>query len=316
MFKLINKIGYLGKKIKAFTLVEVVIALAIIGVVTVVTLPTLQANIQETVFKVKKKVFHSRVATAVMMMQNLKTFHNGEEFVEKYRETMNLHMVCGQDKFFGCDLPQTFTGTDGNIFPMPRTWGQLNPKLVDMFYEDIETGEIYEYHQEDFDSIAFITDNGESVNLFFNPVCAVNEVKDNPNYFSAASVCINIIYDLNGPKPPNTVGHDIGFLTAFKPIDPMVVSIVPHNEDLESKVQSVAAGRACTEVKSSLRAPTDYEIAGLFVNSKYLGMHDGFYWSSTIHSPEHAWYLWGATGLVLRGPNDRNTEMDLRCIER
>lgn len=316
MFKILKRFLGENQKRKAFTLIEVVLVLTIIGVVTALTLPSLQANIQELVFKVRKKVLHSRVATAVMMMQNLKYYHNGEEFLEKYREIMKLHMVCGQDKFFACDLPQTFTATDGNIYPMPRAWSELNTKLVDMFYEDVETGEIYEYHQEDFDSISFITDNGESINMFFNPVCAVNEVKDNPNYFSAASVCINMIYDLNGVKGPNTVGKDIGFLTAFKPIDPMVVSIVPYHEDLESKVQSVAAGRACTEVKSSLRAPTDYELAGLFVNSKYLGMHEGFYWSSTIYSPTNAWYLWGATGLVLRGPHDRGTEMDLRCIGR
>lgn len=316
MFGFFNKFGRMTGKRKAFTLIEIMIVCTIIAVVSVMVYPSVQLNIQDTVFKVRKKVLFSRVAQAIMVQDNLKSFRTGEDFIEKYRELVKLHMVCDQEKFFACDLPQTFTATDGNIYPMPRMWSELNPKLVDMFYEDIETGEIYEYHQEDFDSLSFVTDNGESINLFFNPVCSVSELKENINYFSAASVCINMIYDLNGTKPPNTVGKDIGFLTVFKPVDPVTVSIVPHNQDLESKVQSVAAGRACSEVKSSLRAPTDYELAGLFVNSKYLGMHEGFYWSSTLYSAENAWYLWGATGLVLRGPLDRGTEMDIRCISR
>lgn len=316
MFGFLNKINRFCKKVKAFTLVEVAISLTVIGIVAAVTFPTVHAKIEETSLKIRKKALYSRMATAITMLNNLKHYHNGEEFIDKFRDVIKLHMVCDQQKFFGCDLPQTFTGTDGNVFAMPKTWRELNTKLVEMFYEDIETGEVYEYYQDDFDSISFITDNGESVNLFFNPVCATSDVRDNPNYFSAVSVCINMIYDLNGSKPPNTVGKDIGFLTVFKPVDPITVSLTPHNSDLEAKVQSVASGPACTELKSTLRAPTDYELAGLFINSKYLGMNEGFYWSSTLYSAEYAWYLWGATGLILRGPLDRGTEMDLRCIER
>lgn len=302
---------------KGFTLVEVLIAMTIIGVVTALTLPTLQGDIQSLSFRIKKKVLYSRVAQAIMLMDNLKSYHNGDEFMEKYREVVKLNMICDQEKFFGCDLPMTFTATDGNIYPMPRSWYELNPKLVDMFYEDAETGDVYEYSQEDFDSISFMTDNGESINLFFNPTCLVNEVKENSsNYFSATSVCINMIYDLNGTKPPNIMGEDIGFMTVFKPVDPMVVAPVPYIEDVEAKVQSEAAGRACTDIKSSLRAPTDYELAAMFVNSKFLGMHEGFYWSSTVHSSTNAWYLWGATGLLLREPLDRTSEMDMRCIAR
>jgi len=192
-----------------------------------------------------------------------------------------------------------------------------NQKVVILYDRAILDNRAYLDSKEDFDSISFMTDNGESINLFFNPTCLVNEVKENSsNYFSATSVCINMIYDLNGTKSPNIMGEDIGFMTVFKPVDPMVVAPVPYIEDVEAKVQSEAAGRACTDIKSSLRAPTDYELAAMFVNSKFLGMHEGFYWSSTVHSSTNAWYLWGATGLLLREPLDRTSEMDMRCIAR
>ncbi len=315
---LLNKfVGLFGnKKRKAFTLVEVVIALTIIGVVTVLTLPTLQAEVQEMIFRVRKKVLHTRVAQAIPLMDTLRDYKSGEDFVDKYRDLIKIHMVCDGDKFFGCGLPQVYAATDGTMHRMPRSWSELNPKLVDMFYEDAETGSVYEYHQEDFDSVAFITDNEESINLFFNPVCKVFDQKDNPNYFSASSVCINMIYDLNGPKPPNTVGKDIGFITVFKPVDSTIVAPVPYFEDVDSKTQSEASGRACHLQKGNLRAPTDYELAAMFVNSRLLAMHEGFYWSSSLASTTNAWYLWGATGLVLREPLTRETQMDLRCVSR
>lgn len=313
-----NKIvGFFDKRKKrAFTLVEVVIALTVVGIVTVLTLPALQANIQDMIFRVRKKVLHTRVAQAIPLMDTLKDFQSGEDFVDKYRDLVKVHMVCDGDKFFGCGLPQVYEDTAGMIHRMPRSWSQLNSKLVDMFYEDAETGSVYEYHQEDFDSVAFITDNQESINLFFNPVCKVFDQKENPNYFSASSVCINMIYDLNGIKPPNKVGKDIGFITIFKPVDSVIVAPVPHYEDVSGKTQSEASGKACHLQKGSLRAPTDYELASMFVNSQLLSMHEGFYWSSSLFSATYAWYLWGATGLILRQPLDRSTEMDLRCVGR
>ena len=304
------------KKVKAFTLVEVVIALTIIGVVTVLTLPTLQANVEDLIFKVRKKVLLTRVSQALPLLDTLRDFHSAEDFLDQYRDLVKVHMVCAGDKFFGCGLPQTITATDGTIFRMPKSWGELNPKLVDMFYEDAETGSVYSYHQEDFDSVAFFTDNGESINIFFNPVCSVFEQKDFPNYFSASSVCINMIYDLNGIKAPNTVGKDIGFITVFKPVDSIVVGPNPYYEDIPSKTQSEAAGKACSLQSGKLRAPTDYELAAMFVNTRLLGLHEGYYWSSSLYSADYAWYLWGTTGLILREPLDRTTEMDLRCVNR
>ena len=306
----------LNKMKKAFTLVEVIIALTIIGIVTVLTLPTLQVSVQDMIFRVRKKVLLARVSQAIPLLDTLKDFHSAEDVLGKYRDLVRVHMICDGENFFGCGLPQVITATNGNMFRMPKSWSQLNPKLVDMFYEDAETGKIYSYHQEDFDSVAFFTDNGESINLFFNPVCTVFDQKENPSYFSASSVCINMIYDLNGANPPNTVGKDIGFITIFKPVDSVIVGPNPYYEDIPSKTQSEASGKACSLQSGKLRAPTDYELAAMFVNSKLLGLHEGFYWSSSLYSPEYAWYLWGTTGLILREPLDRSTEMDLRCVNR
>lgn len=315
--KLVGCVGdFLNKQRKAFTLLEVIIALTIVGIVTVLVLPSVQANVQNLAFRVRKKVLLTRVAQALPLLDGLKDFHDAVDFMDAYRDLVKIHMVCTEEKFFGCGLPQVFEAADGMMYPMPKSWRQLNSKLVEMFYEDAETGKVYSYSQEDFDSISFFTDNGESINLFFNPVCSVFEHRDNPYYFSASSVCINMLYDLNGIKPPNKVGKDIGFITIFKPFDSIVVAPVPYDRDVDNKTQSEASGRACLDISRSLRAPTDYELAAMFVNSKLLGLHEGYYWSSSLHSATYAWYLMGQTGYILREPKDRSDEMDLRCVYR
>jgi len=97
---------------KAFTLVEITIALAIIGVVTAITYPTLQANVEDLMYRVRKKVLHTRVAQAIPLLGTLKDFQSGEDFVDKYRDLVKLHIVCDKDKFFACDLPMVYEATE------------------------------------------------------------------------------------------------------------------------------------------------------------------------------------------------------------
>ena len=149
-----NKIlGKLRKKVKAFTLVEVLVALTVIGIVAAMTYPTLQPKVQELMFRVHKKVLHTRVAQALSLMSSLKDYHSGAEFLDRYRDYVKLHMVCDGDKFHACGLPRVFTALDGNMYRMPRTWSELSPESVEMYYEDPETGSVYENYQDDFDSV-------------------------------------------------------------------------------------------------------------------------------------------------------------------
>ncbi len=305
-------------KRKAFTLLEVVIALAIVGIVTVLVLPQLQVDVHKIALNVHKKVFHTRVAQAIPMMETLKDINNAKEFAEKYRTVLKLHMICEGDKFFACGLPQVFTGADGAYYGMPRSWLDLNTKLVEVDYEDEETGEKYSYSQEDFDSISFITDNQEAVNLFFNPACKRDLEEDDKFYFVASKACVNMIFDLNGTKPPNTVGVDIGFLTVFNPTDSIVVAPTSHIENVATSQPQVASGEACRAISGKLRVPTDYELASMFINAQYIGggIDSGAYWSSTILSSDYAWYLWGDTGLMMHESFKRDAILDVRCVRR
>lgn len=302
------------KRNKAFTLVEVLIVLTIIGVVTVMVLPTFIADAEKLALRVRRKVLISRVNQAISLIGSLKDYKDAYDFVDiAYRDIVKLHYVCKEDEVFACDLPQIITTSDGQLIPMPTSWNELNEKVVNLDFLDEETNKLYQYSQDDSKSISFITDNQETINLFFNPKCKVFEQRLNPEYFSAASACVNMIYDLNGLKPPNKVGEDIGFITVFRPVDSTIVAPVPYFETAGTVEQSEAT-KLCRSIDSNLRVPSDYELAAMFVNEKFLPFEETYYWSSITVDKDYAWYLWGVTGTVQRTPMQRSQAMDVRCV--
>ena len=84
-------------------------------------------------------------------------------------------------------------------------------------------------------------------------------------------MCANFIYDLNGSKGPNTVGKDIGFMTAFYPSDPIIVAPIPIKT---INVTDDYLGRfdtACREkVDFESRATNIDELSSIFVNKALL----------------------------------------------
>ena len=67
----------------------------------------------------------------------------------------------------------------------------------------------------DTNAAAFETQNGETIVLYYNPYCT-SYTEGNIFHYSQSKMCANFIYDLNGNNGPNTVGKDIGFLTALR----------------------------------------------------------------------------------------------------
>ena len=78
----------------------------------------------------------------------------------------------------------------------------------------------------DTKAAAFETANGESILVYYKPDCTGSLGETNFHY-TQNKVCANFIYDLNGTKGPNTVGKDIGALTALYPSDSIVVAPFP-----------------------------------------------------------------------------------------
>ncbi len=320
------------KKTKGFTLAEVLITLAIIGIVAAITLPSLLVNVNEKAWDAQKKALHARLAQAIGQMNTLGgygTYTKGEtddETVDTAAESFildalskvyKINNVCGPDKLSSCGIPSKITTLDAvSEINFPTKMSELNEKLLNGNRLDGESGDIV-----DTKASAFETVNGESIAVFYNPMCGS---ASSTNHYAQNQMCANFVYDLNGSEGPNQVGKDVGFITAFYNKNPVVVAPVPYTKDYSSSVASftsgsetVAAQDACAIMGENLRLPDKDEISSMFVNARFINLLEStnYYWSSSVLSIGEkglAWLQHFENGSMTF--NSRDMQLNVRCI--
>ncbi len=204
----------------------------------------------------------------------------------------------------------------------PKTIGAWNDHFVgfsvaiDWNGDGIKEGN-YTYSQQNTKAAAFETQNGETIALYYNPNCKgnVGNVGDVWHY-AQAQMCANFIYDLNGNKGPNTVGKDIGFITALYNTDTSIVAPMPilTNAKSGALVAQTAASAACTEQSTDSRLPNIDELTSMYYNKDLVGISSGGFWSGSVVSASSAWYQHFTTGCSDLNP--RSDSHYVRCVQR
>ena len=322
------------KKTKGFTLAEVLITLAIIGIVAAITLPSLLVNVNEKAWDAQKKALHARLAQAIGQMNTLGgygTYTKGEtddETVDTAAESFildalskvyKINNVCGPDKLSSCGIPSKITTLDAVAeINFPTKMSELNEKLLNGKHYTGEDGDV-----ADTKAAAFETVNGESIVVFYNPLCSSDTTN---HHYAQNKMCANFIYDLNGSEGPNQVGKDVGFITAFYNKSPVVVAPIPYNADYTSTVKQysetegeIDAPTACKTMGEDLRLPDRDEVASLFVNAPLvnLGESASYYWSGSVISlgtSGLAWDQYFHDGYRPRAA--RSIKSYVRCIKK
>ncbi len=322
-----------------FTMAEILLSLTIIGVVAAITLPSLMANINERTWNTQRKALYARLSQAIAMMPQLNgygeyegTNTNGsvtatkdtaaEAFLtEGLSKVLKINNICDATHLADCGIAASFTNLAGST----RTWPTKLSELNSMFtgsYDDngsTEGGNVYRNPQRHIDTkaAAFETQNGETVALYYNPSCTA-DFEGNALHYSQPKMCANFIYDLNGNKGPNTVGKDIGFITALYPTDSNIVAPLPLATNASSSYfEQTAASAACTAQDAESRLPSRDELTAMFYNNELLGIASDHFWSgSVISSGESgtAWYHSFLTGR--RNPGSRSSSRSVRCVKR
>ncbi len=322
------------KKLKGFTLAEVLITLAIIGIVAAITLPSLLVNVNEKAWDAQRKALHARMAQAIGQMNTLGGYGTytedksgnatedtaAESFIlDALSKVYKINNVCGPDKLGSCGIPSKITTLDAvSEIDFPKKMSELNQKLLNGVHVANEDGDV-----ADTKAAAFETVNGESVAVFYNPLCSSDASVE---HVAQNKMCINFIYDLNGSEGPNQVGKDIGFITAFYNKNPVVVAPVPYFADYASKVpqyseaeETVDAPMACRSTAEDLRLPDRDELASLFINGPLinLGKSSGNYWSGSVISQGASGLVWGQDfALGTRYKYARSVVHSIRCIKK
>ena len=180
----------------AFTLAEVLITLAIIGVVAVLTVPALIQNYNAKAWSTAQSVFEKRLEVATRQMnteEKLAGYSNTMDFVNELKKYIKITRVCDNNNITKC-------------FNKEVIWNE-GEDPVDM--STIKNAASLGQDDWDTDTVAVQFANGVNAIIAYNP----NTTQDPfNNQFSATSNSMAILYDVSGNKNPNTNGKDIAVI--------------------------------------------------------------------------------------------------------
>ena len=188
----------------AFTLAEVLITLAIIGIVAALTIPTLIQNYQERAWGTASEVFQRKLGEALRVMNvqgTLAGYTTTEAFVDELSKHIKITRICEND-----DITTCFADT--------LTWGD----------EEVDMSKIKKaknFGQEDWDTntVGVQFANGVNGVIAYNPDCRQNQFSNDVITIGENGIgtdCLAILYDVDGFKNPNTADKDINYLNVNK----------------------------------------------------------------------------------------------------
>ncbi len=181
----------------AFTLAEVLITLAIIGIVAALTIPTLIQNYQTKAWNTASQVFQRKLGEALRVMNvqgTLAGYTTTEAFVDELSKHIKITRICEND-----DITTCFADT--------VTWGD---EEVDMS----KVKKAKNFGQEDWDTntVAVQFANGVNGVIAYNPSCTQNQFSNDVITIGETGIgttCLAILYDVDGFKNPNTQQKDL-----------------------------------------------------------------------------------------------------------
>jgi len=287
---------------KGFNLSEVLMVMAIIGVVAVLVLPSVIKDTKDREYETARKRVLQTVGEAVRLISaqgNIRDAENAQDFVENYlKKQLQIQKTCSNENLRECGLETR----ENKIY-------DINEKSMTMPKTLSELGVIRGYGIVDANlpSYGFVLSNGYSVNLFYNPDCTSNKPTGN----CQSMVCVNAVYDINGLSGPNQVGKDIGIITVLYPdIQSKTVALTPFKFVSATYYDM---GEACGKDYSPGNVE---ELTAIYYNKWLLGFSRGSaptYGSLTMYDENPVSVYFGCCS---RGTYDKNQRITALCIKR
>ena len=203
-------------KKKAFTLAEVLITLAVIGIVAAMTLPGLIQNHNEKAWSTAKDLWEKKLTETVRRMNTdgVMTGHDTtEDFMDTFKQYMKVIKTCDNTDINKCYSPKVVT-TGKNDDPMEIETDSLT-SASSMGLSDWQTNT---------NTMSFVVADGTTVIMAYQKECPyADPIEDTGSQVS----CMGYMVDVNGKKGPNRVGKDIqlssgvAFSTCDNPIGDM-----------------------------------------------------------------------------------------------
>jgi len=185
-----------GIRLAAFTLAEILITLAIIGVVAALTISTLLTTISDKVNERKIQVFDRKLSKGTDLLNvdyGIGPYYTStEQFVKRLSKHLKIVTICDKEHLTNC-------------FPYEKI--QINNDEA-VKVKDIESGANFGLKKEDYPDVAgMVLGDGTPMILAWNKNCPVSDPDTVKK--GQTTACIKGIYDLNGANGPNKMTKDV-----------------------------------------------------------------------------------------------------------
>ncbi len=298
---------------------EILLSLTIIGVVAAITLPSLTGNINERTWNTQRKALYARFSQAIALMPalngygafaedadgNVTTDTAAETFVTNgLSKVLKINNICDSEHLPDCGIPSNIITNSGSKVEVKTTLHAFNSNFSTASVSNTEAA-------------AFETANGESILAYYNPKCKFKMSNSDGQYLIADTMCANFVYDLNGTKGPNTFGKDIGVISAFYPMDSVVVA--PLYSYLRVNSMTFDNARKICQQRDNERLANLEEASSLFVNNLYIGVPAGNngIWTSTMKTATAAQAINFGSGIIWGAPTVEGSHMHGSiCVKR
>ena len=197
------------KKKVAFTLAEVLITLAIIGIVAALTMPTLLKNVAERENSETQANIAQKITKSMDLMRAdgglERTYASTDDFVDELSKYLKISTRCDAAHIANCWPTKTVTTSDGETYDVSKA----------------KTGKNLNLKDNKSDNVGLILADGSSLILTYNPNAGIIGDGDTVTpsfadlpigfgrtkkfaYTTSVTAPIDFVMDVNGFKGPNS----------------------------------------------------------------------------------------------------------------
>ena len=192
----------------AFSLAEILITLAVIGIIAILTIPTIINKYQEKSFNTSASLFEAKLAESLKIMntQQVLAGHNStENFINEFSKHNKIIKFCTKTNMHEC-------------FSHKIQWGESDDSIIEL--SDIKTSKNFGWENWNTSILGILFTNGTNALISYNPSCIQNpfsnqiitttsSISGNSAGVNMNTNCLAVLYDTNGAKNPNIGGKDI-----------------------------------------------------------------------------------------------------------
>jgi len=329
-----------------FTLAEVLITLAIIGVVATMTIPTLIADYQQKSWDTATSVFNRRLGEALKIMNASGTLANHDttaEFVEELSKHIKIVKTCDKGSLDDCFVSEISTTADPVETSKLQSAKNLN-STADPEYGTDTMGVMF----ADGTSALIAYNKNTPQDPYSNKIVELTRGDDGKSV-GLSTKAVSILYDVNGLKSPNQMdsgkdirginvsiktGATVKVITSYSAIDCSSAGASSDDYkyctdgDKSSAYTSnywAGAKKACA--KEGMRLPeigaysgghcsanaAEDTLCGLYNNREALGLPtSGWIWSASEGITISAWYVFFSSGDV--GTTSKYSQSSVVCV--